>query len=910
MKKGLIIIPILLVVGAFGTYIYMRWQDSKIDKWAFVPDNSILVFEPTNFGSLLCSDSEQKIWSNLQGLDEWQSLISILDSVDVNVKSTVSLKKALNSNSMLISMHQGNKAELANLYIMEVDEINQHSYFSSVLEYLTEHEGFKNSQRTYQGYQVNEYKNDKVEFAYLFYEHFLIASFTPYLVDDAIRELDRLKADIYSQKNKMAQTTNNPLTGSGRVYFNTKELATFIKMFVDPVHIEGKNLEWISDLMYLDLSIEDDEIDLSGFSYVDSAAVNYLSTFAGIRGVGFEMKRVIPDRSSFVMHASFEEVSEWHKGLRNYWRQHEPSQLTRIGEIENKYLFSILDFYDFVGSEVGLFVLESKKSFEREKIFCIQHTDGIRAANFFDELANASNTDTAFYHETYADRTIGRVEIDELPSRIFGDLYEGFVNSFYFISPEYIFIGNSQHALEVLIDDIDNENTWQKSIKTHDFLTSTNDDTNFSVYLKTSGIWNMLSNNLNKKWSNFIEDNRQILKQLEYGAIQFSEVDGKFYTNVVIKHPGKLIENQKSQPVELKNKTTLDNTIISKPFAVRNHIDKSLEMMVQDSSYTLSLVGADNQVKLTILLKTALTSKVHQLDYYKNGKLQYLFSTRNKVHLIDRTGTYIPGYPVEIPGEAPIQELSLIDYDNSKNYRIMVANKQSFYYMMDKAGKKLKGWYPKKLTGTPAIPPKHLRVRTMDFMMFMSQEGVVHSLSRNGTYKEGFPIDLKGDISGHLHIEKGASLNTSELTVVTNNAELLTFNLNGSVVRKEQFLKESPQENFLLVSSRDKQKYLLVRQNSGVVRIYDEGLELLFTVADISENSTYQYYSFGEDNNVFIIVDQDLKKVLLYDLHGRLLHTTPISSQYEIALLFHENKNQFELYSSSDNSLLRSSFSR
>ena len=236
MKKSLIIIPILLVLGAFGAYMYMRWQENKIDKWAFVPENSILVFEPTELGSLLHSDSELKILANLQSLDDWSKLKTLLDTVDNQVNSTTSLKNILDNSSMLISMHQGNKAQLANLYIMEVDEIDQHSYLSSVLNYLEDDKGFKKIQRVYQGYEVNEYKKDEVEFAYLFYKHFLIASFTPYLVDDAIRELDRLKKDIYGQKNKMALTTSNPLAGSGRVYFNTKELTTFIKM-LSLIHI-------------------------------------------------------------------------------------------------------------------------------------------------------------------------------------------------------------------------------------------------------------------------------------------------------------------------------------------------------------------------------------------------------------------------------------------------------------------------------------------------------------------------------------------------------------------------------------------------------------------------------------------------------------------------------------------------
>ncbi|MGL1888951.1 MAG: hypothetical protein OCD76_20730 [Reichenbachiella sp.] len=902
MKRSLIAIPVLLVLGAFGAYMYYQWQDNKIDKWAFVPPSSILVFEPTNLATFVTADStDEKLLSNLKSLNEWAALTNMLDSVDNQLGSSKRLKRILNSNDMLISMHQGNKAKIANLYIVEVKDLDHHDYFANLLNYLVTKRGFVKSQRVYQGYQVNEYKNDDSEFAYLFYKHYLIASFTPYLVDDAIRELERLKKDIYSQKNKMSLTTSNPIEGEGRIYFNSSELNTLVKLFVDPIKLEGQNLEWISDMMYLDVLIKEDEIDLSGFSFVDTAAVNYLSTFTGIRGVGFEMKRIIPDRSSLVLHSSFEDVVKWHKGLRNYWREHKPSQLTKIGEIENRYLFSILDFYDFVGQEIGLFVLESKKSFEQEKIFAIQHTDAIRAANFLDELSSASSTDSSFYQETYANRSIGRIEVDELPSRIFGDMYTGFVNSFYFVNNDYIFLGNSQHALEVLIDDLDSENTWHKSMKAHEFLESTNDDANFSVYLKTAGIWNLITGTLNKKWSNFSTDNKMVLKQVEYGAIQFTGVDEKFYTNVILKHPGKLIESQEPKSFEVRGELEMKYPIISKPFAVKNHKDRSLEMMVQDSSFQLSLIGTDQKVKLRIPLKSALTSTIYQLDYYKNGKLQYLFSTGRKVHLLDRTGTYIPGYPVQFNVDSNIKALSLIDYDNSKNYRIMVGTDNSFYYLIDKSGKQLKGWNPMKLTGSPAMPAKHLRVRTVDFMIFLEENGIVHGLSRTAKSKSGFPLDLKGTISSPLHIEKGASPNTTELTALTNNGELIGFNLNGGVVRKEQFVKESPNENFKLVISRDGADYLVIRQGEESVEVYNEQLEELFVLPVPSPNLAFQYYTFGDDNELLIMVDRESLRTYFYDIQGRALQSRPLDSDHEVAVLYHESKGEFEIYSCWEN---------
>ncbi|UXP30604.1 hypothetical protein N6H18_09580 [Reichenbachiella agarivorans] len=896
MKRTLIILPVLLALIGSGIYFYFHWQYASLSKWSFVPSSSIMVFQPTNWPKLLSSDEERKILVNLKSLPELNEIAASLDSLDSLIEGGFNIEKIIEPNDLLISVHQGANASLANLYILEVSGLKQHDFLAKGVKYLTEVEGFKASTRLYEGYTISEYKKGDVQLAYIFYRNYLILSFSPFLVDDAIRTLVNDKENPYTKNIALESTSQQVVTGEGRLYINMKELNRLVQHFVNPTDIDGSNLKWLTDLMYLDLNVSDEDIDFAGFSYLDTANINYLSSFIGVKGTGFEMKNVVPDHSSLVIHMSFEDVTQWHNGLKNFWRKHKPSQLTRIGEIENKYGFDVKKFYDFVGDEIGLFVLESKRNLDREKIFCIRHKDQIRAENYLEELAKGSNPDTAFYHQTYANRVIGEILLDELPGRLFGDPFSGFPTSYYYVSRDFIFIGNTQHALEVLIDDIDMENTWRKSVRTNSFLESTNDDANLSVYIKSSGMWGLMANTLNDKWGQYIEDNKSVLKQIEYGVMQFTGVDNKFYTNVAIQHPGHLIESQKPQEYELMALIGFDKPLISKPFAVRNHNDKTLEFMIQDSTFHLSLISVANQVVLDIPLTEQITSPIYQVDYYKNGKLQYLFSTSHEVHIIDRTGTYIPDYPQKIKTSEKIEFLSLIDYDNSKNYRIMVATQKGYYYLTDKAGKILEGWDPVKLKGEPVMAGRHLRVQTLDYMIFLQNDGLAYGLNRTGTPKDGFPLDLKSPISSPLHIQKGASPKTTELAAMTNNGELIVFNLLGDVIRKGQLRKEDPTENYQLVSSNDGDNFVVVRNKKGSIEFYGEDLELLFSINSPGEQLMYQYYAFGEDNRIVIVIDPTKKEALIYHLDGRLLNSRPIKTGEKMAVMYHESNGQYELF--------------
>ena len=105
---------------------------------------------------------------------------------------------------------------------------------------------------------------------------------------------------------------------------------------------------------------------------------------------------------------------------------------------------------------------------------------------------------------------------------------------------------------------------------------------------------------------------------------------------------------------------------------VRNHADRTFETLVQDSAYNISLVSPQGKALWKLQTEGLITGEVMQIDYYNNGKLQYLFTTPGLLHVVDRLGNHIKPFPVRIP-EQDIEFVSLVDYDHSKKYRFFVA---------------------------------------------------------------------------------------------------------------------------------------------------------------------------------------------------------------------------------------------
>src|SRR5690606_36538884 len=131
-----------------------------------------------------------------------------------------------------------------------------------------------------------------------------------------------------------------------------------------------------------------------------------------------------------------------------------------------------------------------------------------------------------------------------------------------------------------------------------------------------------------------------------------------------------------------------------------------------------------------------IVGDVTQIDFYKDGNLKLLFSTDKSLYVIDRDGEDIPGFPLT-PGYR-IDQVNVIDYNKSKDYRFLLADDSGNIYMYDKNGDNLEGWTPRSMDYRLTIPPSHMRVRARDVIFALEERGVLKSMTRRGGLYPGF----------------------------------------------------------------------------------------------------------------------------------------------------------------------------
>lgn len=250
-----------------------------------------------------------------------------------------------------------------------------------------------------------------------------------------------------------------------------------------------------------------------------------------------------------------------------------------------------------------------------------------------------------------------------------------------------------------------------------------------------------------------------------------------------------------------------------------------------------------------------------------------------------------------------VDQLSVIDYDRSRNYRFMITDFSGSAYLLDKEGNRLEGWDPKIFGSRFSIPPFHLRVRSRDVFVSISERGEVIATNRRGQSIPGFPLDLDTGIGGDIFYQLQAGFDKTILTVVSDEGEIIKFNLEGNIVSRQQLYKPARDTKFWMVKENLGRSFVIVRQDLNRLAIVDADDKVMMEKDYFSaEDIRVQYYDFGADKELIIVINAEPGEALIYDGTGNL-KSVGIKSNFPVSVLYYESKEMFNIYTALGDSL-------
>lgn len=871
MKRlPLVITLVFIVTLTAGYFVYTRYiNKTPLTPWDIIPTETILAYEGSACEECLVKLNTSTIIKLVHK--------AIFTNQKDSLKAFTELIRSNFKRGSVISMHITKKDDFDFVfYLPNNPQLKQQ--FSDVLARITKEKGQGKPlirDREYNGVTISEISLSERTFSWINIEGVWVGSFTSVLIEDVIRTY-RLDGENF--KNELGGVYQLPKikNDGGNIYLNLKKVAEWLSLFAS--HKPDEFLRQFGKSALLDVKIGNkNNFVLNGFCLDSASNPDYiLSSFSGQQPVPFTLKQFVSNRALMFASYGISDGTRFSRDLRQFSKHNKLLEDT-LRKISTSLSVDVKKLTDNLSGELGVCWMESKGQ-TLSKILIINSPDSRDDwLNAFNAISQKLSIDTVFY-EKFSNYEIRELPLYRFPEKIFWPLVVGFNQSYYTTVGDAMVMGENLEELKRFLEDIDREDTWGKSVAQNQFLESTLLESNVSLYINTPLAWSVLERSLKPRWKKFIQENQTLVKSLGMGAVQFSHLNDSYYTNISWSDkPG--VSRRREELAASDKIITNFNESLANLFVVRSHINKSDEILVQDSARNLRLVSAEGKVLWKLPMDGLIVGGVEQVDYFNNGKLQYFFATPGHLHIIDRLGNYVSPFPVKIK-ERDIEFVSIVDYDHSKKYRFLITSKSGKLWMFDKAGVNLDGWTPNDVGDALFTPARHHRIRGKDYIVSIRKDGNVYLMNRRGELLKNFPLNLNARPLGEYFLEIGNDLESTFFVVVSRDGFRIKFTTDGKIQSRETLVKNTVDSRFSLVREKDSKSYLILRQEARQFTLIDDDLKQIVTSDFIGNNATdVQYLDFGAGKVYIAITDRSQDLSFVYNDKGKLLTALPIESQ-------------------------------
>ncbi|MGJ8594202.1 MAG: ribonuclease HII [Aquaticitalea sp.] len=473
--------------------------------------------------------------------------------------------------------------------------------------------------------------------------------------------------------------------------------------------------------------------------------------------------------------------------------------------------------------------------------------------------------------ETYRDVAIYPYEDQDLFFNHFAPFITYKKASKYANIDDFFIFSESDDLIKEIITNYQNGSSLSETTAFKNIMEQMSDESSLLLYSNADYLNQVLN-------TNFSEEKTLKIDNFRASAVQFIQ-DGNFaHTNVIMKKDkGKTVANSVSEDISV----TLDNDLLTHPQFVNNHTNKEMEIVVQDINNNLYLISNSGKVLWKKQLEGQLLGKVEQIDMYKNGRLQLAFATTNRVYVLDRNGKDVSPFPLKF-NDAITQPLSVFDYDNKRDYRLMITQGASVL-MYNQQGKIVSGFTYKKADNTINTPPQHFRIGRKDYIVFV-QGNELEILDRVGKTR----INVKNNIS---FSDNGIYLYNNKFTATTTKGDLIQIDENGKMSSLNLNLG---QKHSLAATSKT-----LVTMSDNILTIKSNRVEL-----DFGDYTAPKIF-YLKDKIYVSVTDLQTKKVYLFDSLGKEITNFPVYGNSSIELDNIDNGKSLEFVVKGDsNSIL------
>ena len=769
----------LILAGIVYGLIWLRAGSLKIlSPEKAVPPGVVMFLETHDFRQLSSSvRTHNNIWTEFKSY-------KALDLLDRDLRMIDSLGRKypefgnLTGGSMILSLnHTG--GGFRTLFIMSVPHHNGTEQILKLIPSDTEIDKERHESVTV--YNVR-FKKDGLLPGFFFFESkgLFVMSPSKDLIESSAEQLNSTKGlDQNAEFLRLKGTAGSDVVAN--LFINYQELGAFVKtIFKDSA---AEQLSKFASWSALDLDIKPDYFTLNGFTTAGDSSMRTIRVLQGQKPVSFSFAEVIPSNAVFFSVIGFTDARLM---LDHVGKDASNSQRAeKLDDLQKKFSSDFVsEFIPIMDGEAGSVVLKARPG-NFDRYFLLRVKGKGMAESVMEKWtgidAGEKGTDVAGYSgvlniDSQHQVTVHRSPVQELTGLLFGDFYQGGDYEYFTYSGNYIIFGSSPAALKsFLYSDI-----LGKTLENDEKFSSMKDNissrSNLFVYFNPSQCIDIISETMVPGAAKVMDSHKNIWRKIDAVAFQSTSTDELNYFRLFCHY-----SSQVREPVNTVWQSKLDTVALFKPAVVINHLNNQKEIMVQDLRHNLYLISNSGTILWKVKTDGEIISEIFQVDYYRNGKLQYLFNTKSHIYLLDRNGNAVERFPVGMR-EPASAGLSLFDYDNDGTLRICIPTEDKKIYMFDREGKVIPGWDFPGSDYPVTQPVKHVRIGDKDYIIACDAVRL-YILDRKGAIRVSPSKDILHSVRNPVFPVPAAGGQRSRIIATDTSGTVWYFYYDGKVTR-------------------------------------------------------------------------------------------------------------------------------
>ena len=798
IKKLLLLILIHLITISAGVFLSCSREKEvrtfKSPAITVVPDDAVWIIESQSLPELLKAWIQfDPLFSSLQQIKSIQPFLQAFRKIDSLITRNSRYNELYAHKPTVVSLHQTGKNQYQLLVILESQNTSGSASAGDLFTDLCGQPG-QWSQRSYNGSPVSRisFGEDALIPGVSFTQNskYLLLSPSPILIENAVRQMNQ-ESGLYNSQAFSQRSTAHAKSPLAKLYVNLKTFPTWMSGWMNP--LVKRKMEMFTrygDWASLDLSIRKDAIGLNGFALEGDTLNSYLNLFKNQEPRKPVAEKYLPSTTAVYFSLVIEKPGQYLRDLSDFLAGGESGR-KRQRLIDKAVALTkadlVKDWTDpgFTELTIG-FVCGVADESSRQFVLIEVKGSNVMADRLIGRASKNSSSKSnrqlvsmkTFRLDDKHEFALYPMPYEGLPEILGGSFFSG-VSGKYFT-----FIGNVLVLADEIqtLEDVVHKYSLNKTLANDAIyqsiagLISTRSNVTFFAIPQKAGP--LLQKILNPKASADFFANDQLLLKAGAIGLQFNSNTGMLEHNVF----ASFAEIDYSRPQTIWE-SKLEAKVCTRPVIVTNHLTQSKEIMVQDEALNLYLMNSSGRILWKKNVGERINSEIFQVDVMKNGRLQYLFSTGKAIHLLDRNGAYLPKFPIKLTLPAT-NGMALLDMDQNRDYRILIACSDNKIYGFDKNGKPLKGWKFGPATGPITKPVQYYKIQNKDYLVF-SDPAKVFILDRKGSVKVKPGQDFSISSNNRIEYEAISSGKGSRFLLTDVDGTVYSILLDGTIQSKK-----------------------------------------------------------------------------------------------------------------------------